>query len=93
MPTPTLRPLDQLRLHRDAKHLHRLGPRAVAEAFAEVGCRIGGMPAIFATLADYRRLSPKRTSQAGGERPIRGPIAEAPRWTVSAREPGWQRSP
>ena len=79
MPTPNSRPLDQLGLHPDAEHLHRLGPRAVAEAFTEVGCRIGGVPAIFATLAEFKRFSPKRTPAAGGDRTVRGPIAEAPR--------------
>ena len=48
-----LHPFDRLRLQRGAEHLHRLGARPTAEFLAEVGHRIGGMPAIFALLGEY----------------------------------------
>lgn len=64
-----LDPLSRLRLQRGAEHLHRLGARPTAEFLAEVGHRIGGMPAIFALLGEYEeRLSPRLLRSAGGDR-------------------------
>lgn len=60
--------LDRLRLDRGAEHLHRLGARATAELLAEVASRIGGAPAILATLAEWERLTPGqvRAARASG---------------------------
>jgi hypothetical protein len=75
-----LHPLDRLRLQRGAEHLHRLGARANAEFLAEIGQRIGGMPAIFALLRDYEhRLNPELLRAAGGDRFPPRPLHQAPR--------------
>ena len=75
-----LDPLDQLRLQRGSVHLCRLGPRATAEFFAEVGHRIGGMPAILGLLAEYeRRISPDLLRAAGGDRFPPRPLHQVPR--------------
>jgi hypothetical protein len=50
-----LHPLDRLQLTRGAEHLHRLGARPTAEFLAELGNRIGGLPAIFALLVEYEQ--------------------------------------
>ena len=61
--------IDTLRLQRGAEHLHKLGARATAELLAEIADRIGGLPAILATLTEYeRRLSPAMVRAAGGDR-------------------------
>lgn len=68
-------PLDRLRLHRGAEHLHTLGPRAVAELLAEVADAIGGAPCILRALAEYeRRLTPAMLSAAGAGRPLPRPM-------------------
>lgn len=79
MPSLRLQPMDQARLHRGAEHLHRLGPRAVAEFLAELGGRIGGTPACLSLLNEYGRLCPRQVRAAGGDRPQRSPLAEVPR--------------
>lgn len=64
-----LDPLDQLVLQRRVEHLHRCGARATAEAFAEIGRRIGGMPCILGVLGEYeQRLTPRMIRLAGGDR-------------------------
>ena len=64
-----LHPSDQLRLRHGAEHLQRLGARRTAEFLAEIGSRIGGMPAIFALLVEYEeQLSPRLPRVAGGNR-------------------------
>ncbi len=50
------------------RHLHALGPRATAEAVAEIAARIGGLPAITAVVNEYRRLPPMQLREAGGDR-------------------------
>ena len=79
--TPVLQPhpLDQARLHRGAEHLHRLGPRAMAEFLAELGNRIGGTPACLSLLNEYGRLSPGLVRAAGADRPLRSPLSAVPR--------------
>ena len=79
MPSSNLQPLDAARLHRGAEHLHRLGPRAVAEFLAELGGRIGGTPACLCLLNEYGRLSPGQVRAAGGDRPLRRPLSAVPR--------------
>jgi hypothetical protein len=69
-----------LRLQRGAKHLHRLGPRAIAELLLGIGDQIGGMPAILDTLAEYeRRLSPVKLKAAGGDRFPPRPLMAVPK--------------
>ena len=64
----TVHPLDQLRLQRGAEHLHRCGPRAIAELLADVARRIGGGPAIIAALNDYQQITPALLRATGGDR-------------------------
>ena len=65
LPVIHLHPLDRLRLQRGAEHLHTLGPRATAELLAEVGARIGGMPAIITVLRELEaRPRPPRRRRA-----------------------------
>ena len=64
-----LNPYTAIRLQRGAEHLHRLGPRAMAELLAELAGSIGGIPAIIGLLAEYeRRLSPELLRRVGGDR-------------------------
>jgi hypothetical protein len=56
------------RLQRGAEHLHKLGPRATAELLAEVGNRIGGIPAIIGLLTEYQRLTPEVLRAVGGDK-------------------------
>jgi hypothetical protein len=74
---PILDPFTALRLQRGAEHINRLPARATAEFLAEIAERIGGMPAILVTLAEYeRRLNPGVLRAAGGDRfPRRGLLA------------------
>jgi hypothetical protein len=61
--------LDRLRLQRGAEYLYQLGPRAMAEALAEIADRIGGWPVLLAVLAEYeRRLTPAMIRAAGADR-------------------------
>ena len=61
--------LDRIRLQRGAEHLHRLGPRAIAELLAEVADRIGGLPCILGLLDEYKqRLSPQMLRTVGADR-------------------------
>ena len=61
---PAARP----QFEQSVKHLHALGPRATAEALAEIAARIGGLPAITAVLNEYRALSPHKLRATGGDR-------------------------
>lgn len=76
-PIPTtlrmaLDPSAALRLQRDVEHLHCLGPRAVAEALAEIAARYGCTDGILTVLAEYRRLNFEMMRAAGGDRfPLR----------------------
>lgn len=79
MPTFYPHPIDQARLHHGAEHLHRLGPRAMAEFLAELGSRIGGTPACLSLLNEYGRLNPGQVRPAGGDRPIQRPLAAVSR--------------
>jgi hypothetical protein len=64
-----LNPFTAIRLQRGAEHLHRLGPRAMAELLAELAGSIGGIPAIIGLLAEYeRRLSPEPLRRVDGDR-------------------------
>ncbi len=62
-------PLDRMRLERGAKHLHTLGPRAIAELLIEVAQISGGGPFILDQLDQYERLlTPALLSATGGDR-------------------------
>ena len=78
-----LHPLDRLRLENDVKHAIKLGgahpERTVTEILLGVGDRIGGLPAISAVLAEYRRLSVGQVRAAGGDRPVPRPLHVVPR--------------
>jgi hypothetical protein len=52
----------QRSLRRGAEVLHTRGPNAVAEAFATVATRIGGLPAILSVLREIeqRPIPPRR---------------------------------
>lgn len=60
--------LDELRLQSGAGHLHRCGPRAIAELLTDVARHIGGSPAIIAALNEYRQLTPRMLRVADGDR-------------------------
>ena len=51
-----------------ARHLHTLGPRAVAEFLAWISGDYGSLPAILATLELWRTVTPERLRAAGGDR-------------------------
>ncbi len=74
---PNLSRDERLRLDCGTEHLHRLGPRALAEFLTELATIIGGQPATLRLLAEYQnRLSPDLLRAAGGHRmPPRGPRA------------------
>jgi hypothetical protein len=56
-------------LQRGAEHLHRLGPRAIGEALAEIGLRSGDMTTAFAVVVEYQeRLTPEKIRSAGADR-------------------------
>ena len=66
---PTITSFDRMRLDRGAEHLHKLGPRALAEFLAELAATIGGQPATLRLLAEYQnRLNPELLRAAGGHR-------------------------
>jgi hypothetical protein len=67
--------ITDLRLQRGAEHLHRLGPRAIAEVLAEIGRQAGCMDDVLELLGQYRaRLTPELLHQVGGDRfPPRAP--------------------
>ena len=69
---PAARP----QFEQSVRHLHALGPRATAEALAEIAARIGGLPAITAILNDFRNLSPAQLRATGGDRFPRRPLRE-----------------
>ncbi len=57
-----------LHLQRGAEHLHKLGPRALAEFLREHASRIGGLPAALGLLSEYeRRLTPAMICAAGAD--------------------------
>ena len=64
----TIPPAARPQFEQSVRHLHGLGPRATAEAIAEIAARIGGLPAITGILNEYRRLSPGQVRIAGADR-------------------------
>lgn len=73
-------PLTELRLQRNAEHLHCLDPRATAELLSEVAYRIGGLPCIIDLLGKYQdRVTPKMLRVTGGDRLPPRPLLEVPR--------------
>jgi hypothetical protein len=59
----------ELRLQRGAEHLHRLGPRAIAELLAEIGHRADCLDDVLEVLGRYRAgLTPELLRQVGGDR-------------------------
>ena len=70
--------LAQARLQRGAEHLHRLGPRAMAEFLAELGSRIGGTPACLLLLNGYGHLTSGQVRSAGGDCFAPRPLALVP---------------
>ena len=72
--------IDNVRYQRQVLHLHRLGPRAVAEFLTEIGKQADCAPAIFDLLTEYQdRLTPELIRQAGGDRFARIPLLLVPR--------------
>lgn len=74
-----LDPHDRLRLQRGVEHLHRCGPRAVAEFLVDLDRRVGGMPATLGLLTEYQaRLTPQMLRAVGGDRFPRRPLRVVP---------------
>jgi len=71
-------PVDRIRLERGASHLSRLGPRAIAEAFAELTFRTDGLSAALAVLDQYQHLSPRVLAAVGGDRFPPRPLRAVP---------------
>lgn len=69
--------LAALRIERGAAHLHRLGPRAVAECLIEVGG--GDMAALLECLGRFQQLDPDMLRLVGGDRFPRRPLLRVPR--------------
>jgi hypothetical protein len=68
-PQPRRDPFTDPLLQRGSEHLHRLGPRAMAELLTEVDRRIGGMPCILGLLTEYeQRMTPQMLRLTGGDR-------------------------
>ena len=65
-----LNPYTAIRLQRGAEHLHRLGPRAMAELLAELAGSIGGIPAIIGLLAEYESAAVSGTVAPRGRRSV-----------------------
>lgn len=65
-----IHPLALARIHRHAAHLHGLGPRAVAEALAELATDPLVAEAVLGLLARYSRLSREQIAWAGADRPL-----------------------
>jgi hypothetical protein len=57
-----------LRLQRDCRHLHSLGPHALSEALLEIADRTRGLSEICETLVEYRRFTPDILRAIGGDR-------------------------
>lgn len=72
-------PFATVRLQRGTEHLHRLGPRVIAEFLLELAGKIGGLPAATALLVEYERLSPRLIRATGGDRFPPRPLRSVPR--------------
>ena len=59
--------MDRLRLERSARHIHRLGPRAVAEVLVELAGRTDAAT-VLAVVRSYEPLSLAMLAAAGGDR-------------------------
>lgn len=69
-----------LRLQRGAEHLHRLGPRAVAEFIGAIGNDHRCLPDMLDLLDQWReRLSPEMLRGGGGDRFPRRALVGVPR--------------
>jgi hypothetical protein len=64
-----LHPLDLVRIHRGAAHLHDLGQRPLGEALVELA-QHGGPAAVLDVLACYGRLTPAMVRAAGADQPL-----------------------
>lgn len=74
----TVGPLDLLRIHADAAHLHTLGARPVGELLAELaGGPLGPVP-VLAALAPYRRLTRAMVLAVGADRLVSRHLVLAP---------------
>jgi hypothetical protein len=71
-------PAEADRIHRGAKHLQRLGPRAVAELLLELAAKPCGPAPVLEALDGYRRLSRHQIIMAGAERPLRRRLVAVP---------------
>ena len=56
------------RFERQVKHLHNLGPRAVAEFLSEIATTTGQSRFIAARLQVYAKLDPEIVRAVGGDR-------------------------
>ncbi len=70
-------PLDRMRLEQDAKHLHQLGPRVIAEMLAELPQHAGSH--VRDVVQKYAQLTPALVAWCGADRFPPRPLRELPR--------------
>ena len=63
----TTQPLTGLRFEQMVKHLHHLGPRAIAEFLIEIATVTGEPDVIAARLEEYSRLDPDLVRAVGAD--------------------------
>ena len=66
-----------VKFRRQVEHLHRLGPRAVAELLAEIGAECSIMTLVDQKLTTYTGLNPTALEAAGGDTFWPVPLREA----------------
>ena len=60
--------IQYLRLQRDVEHLHKLGPRALAELLLDIVGPVGEIELLLNSLERYRQVTPELLQAVGGDR-------------------------
>lgn len=69
----------RIRFEIAARHVHRLGPRPLAEVFIDLAAHTGSAPLILSRLAAFERLTPAMLAATGGGRFPPRPLCLVPR--------------